>query len=85
VRPRRLLVGGALTVQTIGMVGFGAVAVAALLVDPTLGAYLVAFGLLGHGAWVVAHHRRDVVVPRADAEFCAVLNFLLAAAIVVLI
>jgi hypothetical protein len=72
-----------LPLQVLGMVGFGLAAVVALAVSPDLGSYLVAAGLLGHAAWDVHHHRTGRVVARSLAEFCVVLDTLLAAAIVV--
>jgi hypothetical protein len=72
-----------LPLQTLAMAGFGGVAVLALAVHPDLGAYLVAAGLLGHAAWDVYHHRTGRVVARSLAEFCVVLDTLLAMAIVV--
>lgn len=47
--------------------------------------YLVAAVLFGHAAWDVVHWRADRVVHRPLAEFCAVLDFLLAAGVVVLV
>jgi hypothetical protein len=38
-------------------------------VAPELGAYLVAFALLGHAAWDAYHYLRDRVVARSYAEF----------------
>ncbi|GLQ53686.1 hypothetical protein GCM10010862_09450 [Devosia nitrariae] len=72
-----------LPLQTIAMVGFGAVAVVALYLNEVAGAYLVAAGLFAHAAWDVYHHRANKVVARSLAEFCCVLDVLLAAAIVV--
>ncbi|WP_448002992.1 hypothetical protein [Agromyces bauzanensis] len=46
-------------------------------------AVLVAAGLLAHAAWDVYHHRTGRVVVRSMAEFCAVLDALLALGIVV--
>src|SRR5919201_1419460 len=48
--------GYGLPLQTVGLLGFGAAAAAALTITPELGAYLLAAGLLGHAAWDV-HHR----------------------------
>lgn len=62
------------TAQVLGAVGFGAAAAAALSLTPTLGAFVVGAGLIGHAVWDVAHHRRNAVVPRSVAEFCAVLD-----------
>lgn len=71
-----------LPLQTIAMAAFGTVAAAALYVNETLAAYLVAAGLIAHAAWDVYHHRANRVVLRSMAEFCFVLDILLAAAIV---
>jgi hypothetical protein len=71
-----------LPLQTIAMVAFGGAAAVALAVDETAGSYLVAAGLLGHAAWDAYHHRVNRVVVRSMAEFCLVLDTLVAAAIV---
>ena len=71
-----------LPLQTIAMVAFGGAAAVALLVDETVGSYLVAAGLLGHAAWDAYHHRVNRVVVRSMAEFCLVLDAVVAAAIV---
>ena len=72
---------GGLTLQAAGMIGFGAVALIALYVDPDLGGYLVAAALLGHAGWDAYHFLRDRVVARSYAEFCGVLDLLVGAAI----
>jgi hypothetical protein len=72
-----------LPLQTAAMVAVGALAIVALTVSSTVGAYLVAAGLLGHAAWDLYHHRVNRVVPRSMSEFCGVLDTLLAVAIVV--
>lgn len=74
--------GGEIVTQSAAMLSFGAVAAVALYVDPTVGAYLVAAGLIGHGIWDIIHHRRNLVVSRAFAEFCAVLDVLAGAAVI---
>ena len=72
---------GGLTLQTAGMIVFGATALAALYVDPELGGYLVAFALLGHAGWDAYHYLKDRVVARSYAEFCVIFDLLLGAAI----
>jgi hypothetical protein len=67
--PRR-----ALTTQTVALAGFGAVAVAALFLAPTLGLVLAGLALVGHGGWDLYHYRRDEVVSRSLAEFCMLLD-----------
>jgi hypothetical protein len=72
-----------LPVQAVAMAVVGAAAAVAVTVAGDVGAYLVAAGLLGHAAWDVHHHRVDRVVRRSLAEFCFVLDTLLAVVIVV--
>src|SRR5918999_1858167 len=75
---------GALVLETAGMVGFTAIALAAVSVDPDLGRYIVAAGWFGHAAWDLAHFRADKVVSRSFAEWCAVFDFLRAVGILIL-
>ncbi|MGW3363065.1 hypothetical protein ACWDOR_08990 [Streptosporangium canum] len=75
---------GAFQVQALGMIGFGALALAALVVQPDLGRYLVAAGWFLHGLWDFVHLRRDTVVSRSYAELCCVLDVLIAAQLVFL-
>ena len=72
---------GSLPLQTVGMLAFGSTALLALYVDPDLGGKLVAIALFGHAAWDAYHLLRNRVVPRSYAEFCAVVDLLLGAAI----
>lgn len=72
-----------LPLQTIAMAGFGTVSAVALAVNGPAGAYLVAAGLLAHAAWDIHHHRAERAVSRSLAEFCFVLDTLLATAIIV--
>jgi hypothetical protein len=65
------------------MAVFGAVAAVTLLVGGDFGAYLVAAGLLGHAVWDVHHHRTERVVVRSMAEFCFVLDTIIAVAMIV--
>ncbi len=75
---------GALVVEMAGMVGFTAIALAAVSVDPDLGRYVVAAGWFGHAAWDFAHFRADKVVSRSFAEWCTVFNVLRAVGILIL-
>lgn len=70
--------------QLVGMAIFGAVAAAALLVEPDVGMYIVAAGLVGHATWDLVHHRTKQSVPQWYAEFCAVIDYVMAATILVL-
>jgi hypothetical protein len=67
--------------QAAGMLVFGAAMLVALYVEPVLGGTLVAVGLLGHAAWDAVHFVRNRVVTRPYAEFCAVLDLLVGAAV----
>ena len=75
---------GGLPLQTAGMLVFGSTVLVALYVDMGLGGKLVAIAILGHAAWDAYHLLRNRVVSRSYAEFCAVVDFLLGAAILLL-
>ena len=78
------LLGGAarpvtgLPVQAAALLVVGAAAVAATSASPQVAALLVAAGLFGHAGWDLWHHRTGRVVSRSLAEFCGVLDALLA-------
>lgn len=63
-----------LALQVAGMLGYVALTVAALSAGDRVAGALVAAGWLIHGVWDLAHHRADLVVPRAYAEWCAVID-----------
>ena len=46
-----------------------------------MGGYLVALALIGHAGWDAYHYLRNRVVGRSYAEWCAVVDLLLGAAI----
>jgi len=72
---------GAFQVQAIGLVGFAAVtftALALLTQNPELAGYLVASAWLLHGIWDFVHLMLDKVVARSFAEWCAVIDILIA-------
>jgi hypothetical protein len=70
-----------LTAQTAAVLGFGAIALAAVAVDPASARYVLAAGWLGHATWDVVHHRLGRVVPRWYAETCLVADLTLAGAL----
>ena len=76
--------GSWFTVQVIGMAAFAAVAVAAMSVDPTASRYLVAAGWFAHGVWDFVHLRSGRVVARSYAEWCGVVDVLVAVQLVTL-
>ncbi|MGW6172506.1 hypothetical protein ACWF5H_03335 [Arthrobacter sp. NPDC055138] len=73
-----------LTAQGLAMLGFGCVAVVAVLVAPRLGLVLAGVALASHAAWDYVHWRRNTVVPRSLAEFCFVLDIPFGVAAIVL-
>jgi hypothetical protein len=72
------------SLETAGMVLFGSAILVALYVDPSLGGKLVGITILGHGVWDAYHYLRNTVVQRSYAEFCAVVDVLLGAAIMIM-
>lgn len=64
--------------QSAAMLALAASAAFAVQLDATMGGIVVAIALLGHAAWDVHHHRTRRVVSLSLAEFCAVLDVLLA-------
>ena len=69
---------GAFRVQALGMLVFGALSLAGLVVEPDLGRYVVAAGWFFHGVWDYVHLARDRVVARSFAEWCAIVDIGLA-------
>jgi hypothetical protein len=70
-----------LRLQTIGLLGFTALALVAMFVDPLIGQYIVAAGWIGHAGWDLAH-RDATVVPRWYVDFCIPVDLLVAASLV---
>lgn len=85
VADRQLFRSGEFQLQTIGVAGFGVVALVGLTVDADLARYVVAAGWLAHGVWDFVHLWRDKVVPRSYAEWCGILDILIAFGLVFLI
>lgn len=65
--------------QLAGLALFGGLALAGLTAAPEAARYVLAAGWLGHGVWDLVHLRRDAVVSRSYAEWCGVLDVLIAA------
>ncbi|MEU1254661.1 hypothetical protein [Streptomyces chartreusis] len=68
-----------LGVQAGGAVLFCGLALAGLAVDADLGRCLVAAGWFLHGVWDFVHLWRDKVLSRPFAEWCGVIDVLVAA------
>jgi hypothetical protein len=75
---RQLLRSGELQIQALGTVAFGILVLAGLTVEPGVGVYVVAATWFLHGMWDVVHIWRDKVVSRSYAEWCGVLDLLVA-------
>ncbi|UYM06932.1 hypothetical protein [Solicola gregarius] len=75
---------GTYATQAAGMVMFAALALVALAAAPDLALYLTAAGWFAHGAWDFVHLWKDRVVLRSFAEWCGVVDVLLAAELVLL-
>jgi hypothetical protein len=71
------------SVQLVGMLVFGGVAVLALHTGLDLAHVLAAVGWLAHGLWDLVHLRRRTVVPSAYAEWCGVLDVLVGVSLLV--
>ncbi len=71
------------TIQTAGMVVFGAFTVLAILVDPTIGGVLVGIGWIAHGIWDIYHFVNNKIVNRPWSEMCCVVDILVGVAVVV--
>lgn len=74
----------ALTAQTAAVLGFGALAVTALYINPQAGMILAGLALASHTGWDLLHYNRNTVVPRSLAEFCMVLDLPLGLALILL-
>lgn len=71
--------------QPWGAAVFLAAVTAALLLDVTAAKVVVAVGLLLHGTWDIVHWRRDAVVSRSLAEWCAALDLSLGIGVLTLV
>jgi len=74
----------ALAAQSIALVAYGGVALAALALGPAVGAVLASLALVAHAIWDVIHYRRNAVVPRSLAEACMFFDVPLGVTIIVL-
>ena len=75
---------GEFKLQTLGLLIFGGLALVGLAVDADLGRYLIAAGWFFHGVWDFVHLWRDKVVARSFAEWCGVIDIMIAAQLVLL-
>lgn len=83
VARRRFTDGRLFTLQTAGMVGFAALALLCMHVEPRLGAALAGVGFLAHGLWDGYHFMVDRVVNRQWSEFCGIVDLAVGVALIV--
>lgn len=74
-----------LPLQSAAMLVLGVIALLAVQISPTAGGLVVAVALLAHAGWDVYHHRTDRVVVRSLAEFCCVLDVVLAVLVAIVV
>ncbi|MEO3769625.1 hypothetical protein [Micromonospora sp. B9E7] len=72
-----------LSVQTAGMLAFGAITLLTATTQPQVGTAVAGLGFLAHGLWDAYHYRADLVVSRSWAQFCAVVDLGVGIALVV--
>lgn len=70
--------------QSLALLGYGGLAVVAVLVSPRLGLALAGLALAGHAWWDLRHLCRADVVPRSLAQFCIALDIPFGAAAIAL-
>ena len=62
------------SIETLGLVLFGGLTIAAVVADARLAGILAGVGWLAHGLWDAYHFAKDRVVVRAWSELCAVVD-----------
>jgi len=71
------------SLQTAGMLVFGAVTLVCAAVTPRLGAAVAGLGFLAHGLWDAYHFKVNRVVHRSWSEYCAVIDIPTGVALIV--
>lgn len=80
---RRFTDVGLFSLQTAGMLVFGAITLVSAAGAPRLGAAVAGLGFLAHGLWDAYHFKVNKVVHRSWSEFCAVIDIPTGVALVV--
>lgn len=73
-----------LVAQVVAFLGFSAIALTAMMVNPLAALYLAALAAIGHAAWDVVYFIRNKVVPRSLAEACFMLDLGLGVALLLI-
>ncbi|MBM7790882.1 hypothetical protein [Tenggerimyces flavus] len=71
------------TVETVGMIFFGGLTIAAFVVDSNLGVVIAGVGWLTHGLWDAFHYVRNKIVSRNWSELCAVVDIPVGVALII--
>jgi hypothetical protein len=71
------------TLETLGLVLFGGLTIAAFVADARLAGVLAGVGWFAHGLWDAYHFAKDQVVTRTWSEMCAVVDLPVGAALIV--
>jgi hypothetical protein len=80
---RRFTDGATFSLQTAGLIGFGAVTLVCAAVAPRWGTALAGVGFLAHGVWDAYHFRANKVVHRSYAEFCGVVDLVMGPVLII--
>ena len=72
-----------LLLQAAGMVAFTGIAVLGLTLAPDVARYVLAAGWLAHGVWDLVHLRRHAVVSDSYAQWCGVVDIVMAAELLI--
>lgn len=83
VARRRFTEGGTFTLQTAGLVGFGAATLVCAVIAPPWALVLAGVAFLAHAAWDAYHFHKNKVVDRTYAEFCGVVDVLVGPALII--
>jgi hypothetical protein len=62
------------TIQSLGLIFFGGLTIAAVVADARLAGILAGVGWFTHGLWDAYHFAKDRVVVRSWSELCAVVD-----------
>jgi hypothetical protein len=71
---RRRFTEPTFTLETAGMLFFGAVTVLVVATQSTTAIVIAGLGWLTHGAWDAYHFRRNTIVNRPWSEYCGVID-----------
>jgi hypothetical protein len=70
-------------IETLGLVFFGGLTIAAVVADARLAGILAGVGWFTHGLWDAYHFAKDRVVARSWSELCAVVDIPIGTALIV--